>query len=181
VESLSVLEIGCGMGGNLAELIKLGFVPENLTGIDLLEARIISARRKLPSGVTLIHGDALTEALPDTDYDVVYASTVFSSILDVGFQEILARRMWSLVKPGGIVLWYDFIFDNPNNADVRGVPVRRIRAIFPEGSLRLKRVTLAPPISRRVTRLHPALYPVFNIFPFLRTHVLCEIKKKAVV
>lgn len=177
VETLSVLEIGCGTGGNLAELIKIGFTPERLNGIDLLEERISLARRRLPSGVTLICGDASCAALPESDYDVVYVSTVFSSILDDRVQELLAQRMWSLVRAGGFVLWYDFVFDNPRNKDVRGVPVRRIRSIFPEGCLRGERITLAPPISRFVVRLHPTLYPLFNCLPFLRSHVLCEIKK----
>ena len=41
----------------------------------------------------------------------------------------------------------------------------------------LGRLTLAPPISRRVTKVHPALYTLFNLLPFLRTHVLGWIKK----
>jgi len=85
--------------------------------------------------------------------------------------------MWELTKRGGGVLWYDFIYDNPENPDVRGVPIRRIRELFPEGRMRYWRLTLAPPIARRVCRIHPCLYYVFNVFPFLRTHVLCWIAK----
>jgi ubiquinone/menaquinone biosynthesis C-methylase UbiE len=176
-ESMTVLEMGCGAGGNLAELIKFGFAPQNLSGLDLLKERLVSARRRLPSDVTLIQGDALTAALPSADYDVLYVSTVFSSILDGEFQDLLARRMWSLVKPGGFVLWYDFVYDNPKNPDVKGVTLRRIGKLFPQGTLRSQRVTLAPPISRLVTRVHPELYTLLNAFPFLRTHVLCHIKK----
>lgn len=177
VESMTVLEIGCGTGGNLAELIKLGLTPENLCGIDLLEERVIAARHRLPSTVPLIQGDALSAELPRASYDIVYVSTVFSSILDEKFQELLARRMWSMLKPGGIVLWYDFVYNNPNNADVRGVKLRRIAQLFPQGVLHGRRVTLAPPISRRVTKLHPSLYTLFNCLPFLRTHILCDIQK----
>lgn len=39
------------------------------------------------------------------------------------------------------------------------------------------RVTLAPPIARRLAIMHPGLYPVANVFPFLRTHLLCWIQK----
>ena len=87
--------------------------------------------------------------------------------------------MWALVKPGGGVLWYDFVYNNPRNPDVRGVPLKHIRELFPRGKIYSWRITLAPPISRRVTRLHPALYAVFNLFPILRTHVLCWIQKPA--
>jgi len=74
------------------------------------------------------------------------------------------------------VLWYDFTVDNPRNPDVRGVPLARLRALFPQGQLRQRRVTLAPPLARAVTKVHPALYTVFNALPWLRTHVLAWIE-----
>ena len=82
-----------------------------------------------------------------------------------------------LGEAGGGVLWYDFIYNNPSNPDVRGVPVKLVRELFPAGKMIVRRVTLAPPISRRVTRIHPSFYTIFNFFPFLRTHVLCWIQK----
>jgi hypothetical protein len=107
----------------------------------------------------------------------VFVSTVFSSLLDAAFQQRLADAMWRWLRPGGAVLWYDFTVDNPRNPDVRGVPLARIRRLFPQGALQARRVTLAPPIARRVVRLHPALYTVFNTVPALRTHVLAWIAK----
>ena len=82
-------------------------------------------------------------------------------------------------RPGGGVLWYDFAFDNPRNPDVRGVPVSRIRQLFPEGAVLARRITLAPPLARFLTRVHPQLYTAANVLPFLRTHVLCWIRKDA--
>jgi hypothetical protein len=38
-------------------------------------------------------------------------------------------------------------------------------------------VTLAPPLARAVTRIHPGLYRWFNALPPLRTHVLAWIAK----
>jgi len=177
LQTKKVLEIGCGPGGNLLNLLRLGFEPENLTGNELLHERYLEARRKLPKAVNLIHGDANKIDLPKNHYDIVYQSTVFTSLLDATFQNELAERMWGWVKPGGGVLWYDFTFDNPKNPDVRGVKDKRIQELFPEGKVIIKRVTLAPPISRRVTKIHPCLYHVFNILPLLRTHVLCWIGK----
>jgi hypothetical protein len=43
--------------------------------------------------------------------------------------------------------------------------------------LQARRVTLAPPLARTVTRVHPALYGWFNALPILRTHVLCWLGK----
>jgi len=175
--SRRVLEVGCGSGGNLLELLRLGFTPRNLAGIELLPERYAQALAALPASVVLMQGDALQVKLPDESEDIVLQSTVFSSLLDAPFQWKLAQAMWRWVRPGGGVLWYDFVYDNPRNPDVRGVPVARIRELFPHGRMTVRRVTLAPPLARAVCRVHPALYTVFNALPLLRTHVLVWIEK----
>jgi SAM-dependent methyltransferase len=174
---LGVLEIGCGSGANLQELLLLGAKPENLIGNELLPDRAEQARHVLPQAVRLFPGDASNLPFDQASFDVVYQSTVFSSILDDSLQCRIADAMWRWVRPGGGVLWYDFTFNNPSNADVRGMPLVRIRKLFPDGQFHFRRVTLAPPISRRVCRIHPFLYPAFNALPFLRTHLLCWIAK----
>jgi len=143
----------------------------------LLPERFAQAMQALPSGVTLMQGDASLVQLPDESEDIVLQSTVFSSLLDGPFQWRLAQTMWRWVRPGGGVLWYDFTVDNPRNPDVRGVPVARIRELFPAGHVQYQRITLAPPIARRVCALHPSLYSVFNALPLLRTHALAWIEK----
>jgi hypothetical protein len=58
------------------------------------------------------------------------------------------------------------------------VPLARLRALFPQaGRVLVRRITLAPPIARAVTRVHPGLYPLFNTVPALRTHVLAWLAK----
>lgn len=174
---LDVLEIGCGSGANLLELMRLGFDARRLSGNELLPERAAAARVQLPAAVRLIEGDAGALPFEPASFDIVYQSTVFSSLLDDAFQQRLAERMWAWLRPGGAVLWYDFIVDNPANRDVRGVPMRRVRELFPEGRIDARRVTLAPPIARSVVRLHPALYTVCNALPLLRTHRLAWIAK----
>ena len=90
----------------------------------------------------------------------------------------LANKMWSWLRPGGAVLWYDFTYNNPSNIDVRGVIMDRIKQLFPEEMIYSQKLTLVPLISRRVCKLHSILYNLFNILPFLRTHELCWIEKK---
>ena len=174
---VSVLEVGCGTGGNLLEFIQLGANPERIVGNELLPERVEAARRRLPAAVRIHPGDASALALDDASFDIVYASVVFSSILDDGLQEKLAKTMWRLLRPGGGVLWYDFTFNNPNNPDVRAVPMSRVKALFPDGIVHAKKITLAPPIARRVVRVHPVLYSVLNLCPLLRTHLLCYLQK----
>lgn len=175
--ALRVTEVGCGAGGNLLELLRLGCAPEHLTGLELLPERFEAARHALPAAVSLRLGDATAAPVGPASQDLVLAFTVFSSLLDRAFQQRLAAAMWQWLRPGGAVLWYDFTVDNPRNPDVRGVPVSRLRELFPEGRIDARRVTLAPPLARAVCRLHPSLYRLLNAVPWLRTHRLAWIEK----
>jgi SAM-dependent methyltransferase len=172
-----VLEIGCGSGSNILQLIQLGFSPANIVANELLSTRAAMARERLPSAVSVLVGDASELDLSYEQFDIVLQSTVFSSILDISFQKKLADHIWKLTKSGGGILWYDFTYDNPQNPDVRGIPYSRIRELFPNAKITRWRLTLAPPVSRRVTRAHPVFYTLFNSMPFLRTHLLCWIQK----
>lgn len=175
--ALRVLEVGCGAGGNLLELLRLGFAPQHLAGVDLLPERLAQARAVLPAAVQLHPGDASQLPIAPASQRIVLQSTVFSSLLDDAFQQQLADAMWRWVAPGGGVLWYDFTVDNPRNPDVRGVPLARLRQLFPQAAIRARRVTLAPPLARPLCRLHPGLYPIANALPLLRTHVLAWLGK----
>lgn len=166
-------EVGCGAGGNLLDLLRLGLQPAHLTGIELLPERLAAARAALPAGVRLLAGDAATADVAPASQDLVLQSTVFSSILDDALQQRVADAMWRWLKPGGAVVWYDFTVDNPRNPDVRGVPLARVRALFSQGRFTARRVTLAPPLARAL----PAAYAWLNAIPWLRTHRLVLIDK----
>jgi SAM-dependent methyltransferase len=175
---LRLLEVGCGSGGNLLEMLRLGFRPEHLAGLELLPERHAEARSLLPAATQLWLGDARLAPVGRESQDIVLQSTVFSSLLDDAFQQQLADTMWSWLKPGGAVLWYDFTVNNPRNPDVRGVPMARLRALFPQAHIEADRVTLAPPLARLVCRWHPGLYRVLGALPLLRTHRLAWVVKR---
>jgi SAM-dependent methyltransferase len=177
VAQLDLLEVGCGHGDNLLELLTLGFDPARLAGNELLPERLAAARLRLPAALALHAGDATALPFAPATFDLVLQSTVFSSLLDDGFQQRLAQRMWAWVRPGGAVLWYDFTWNNPRNPDVRGVPPARLRALFPDGRIDARRVTLAPPLARAVGRWPGAVHGALAALPFLRTHVLAWIGK----
>jgi SAM-dependent methyltransferase len=172
LSEVRILEIGCGYGDNLLQFVLWGARPENLTGNELLEERAMYARSVLPAGTQILLGDARVVNLAPASFDVVMASTVFSSILDLRFRAALAAHLWSLVRPGGGVLWYDFAYDNPRNPDVRKVTLRDLARLFPEAKLDVRRLTLAPPIARRLAPLSPLLYRCASAMPFLRTHLI---------
>ena len=172
-----VVEVGCGAGGNLLELLRLGFEPEHMTGIELLPGRFVQARHALPAALRLIEDDAVEAPIVDASQDLVLQSTVFTSLLDSATRTALAAAMWRWLAPGGAVLWYDFTVDNPRNPDVRGVPMAEVRALFPQARITARRVTLAPPLARAVCRVHTSLYTLFNALPPLRTHVVAWLAK----
>lgn len=177
VRGLRLLEVGCGTGGNLLMLLRLGFEPVNLVGNELLPDRLTLARSRLPVSVNLLGGDATSVDFPGSPFDIVLQSLVFSSIIEPITRQYLANRMWDLVRPGGAVLWYDFTVDNPANPDVRGISLKTVHGLFPGARIRKWRVTLAPPLARIVARVHPALYSLFKVAPLLRTHIVCWIEK----
>ena len=173
----NAVEVGCGAGGNLLELLRLGFMPERLTGIELLPDRAAHARHVLPAALRLIEGDATVAAIEPGSQQLVLQSTVFSSLLDDATRVSLAAAIWRWLVPGGAVMWYDLRVDNPRNPDVRGVPLTELRSLFAQAHITARRVTLAPPLARALCRLHPGLYPVANALPLLRTHVLVWLGK----
>ena len=177
MSSLKALEIGCGNGRNLLDLIGWGISPENCTGNELLSDRVEAARRNVPPGVKIVAGDASALDFPDGSFDIILQSTVFSSILDKELRASVANNMWRMLAPGGGIVWYDFTMDNPRNTDVVGIKQAEIRSLFPQAHYEAKKVTLAPPIARRATKLSPHLYPLLNALPFLRTHVVALLRK----
>jgi SAM-dependent methyltransferase len=169
---LKILEIGAGNGSNLPFFHKLGIPWDSIYANELLDDRVSALKTAFPE-VKIFPGDAL-QIPAGSAFEIVFQSTVFTSILDQQFKQQLAASMWQMTKPGGMILWYDFIYDNPSNKDVKGVPVKEVRKLFGEARFfNVHRVTLAPPIGRRAGNL----YPILNAFPFLRTHVVIGIGK----
>lgn len=164
-----LLEVGCGSGGNLLDLLRLGATPQQLTGVELLPERADTARALLPEGVRIMQGDACAAPVPDASQQAVLAFTVFSSLLDPDYRQQFAQQLWRWVAPGGGVLVYDFVVDNPHNRDVRRITLSELRALFPSAQLHSRKLTLAPPLARR---LPAVLIGAAAILPVLRTHRL---------
>jgi ubiquinone/menaquinone biosynthesis C-methylase UbiE len=173
-----ILDVGCGRGYWLRQLVQWGARPENLFGIDLIPDRIQEGKSLCPAGVTFQCGDATELGFEDTSFDLVLQFTVFTSILDRGMKFRVAAEMNRVLKPGGVILWYDYFVSNPKNPDVRGVSRKEILDLFPGLSISLQRITLAPPIARAVGPISPVLHHLLSSCKPLRTHYLGLFQKQ---
>ena len=52
-------------------------------------------------------------------------STCFTSILDQEMKKSIAREVLRVLKDEGIILWYDFRYNNPKNPDVKGIEKKK--------------------------------------------------------
>jgi len=173
----TVLEVGCGGGQWLLDLVRWGARPDRLHGVDLLPERIAQARRLCAPEVTLSRSGATALPYGDRMFDLVLQATLISSILDPEVRRAIAREMWRVLRPGGAVLWYDIRVDNPRNADVRRVDREEIVQLFPGCQAVLTRVTLAPPLTRLLAGRSGALARALALVPVLRTHYLGLVRK----
>lgn len=171
-----ILDLGCGTGSDLRRLMELGAAPEHLYGVDLLPERLERARALSPH----LHFQlADAQALPfeDDTFDLVMQSTAFSSIVDAEVRRKVAREMVRVLKPGGIVLWYDMRVTDPRNPDLLPVTAGELDALFPDLALHLESVTLLPPVSRRLARHAWGLCSLLEALPFLRSHLMGVLRK----
>jgi len=175
LSGLRILEIGCGSGGVLNEFIQLGASSNNLFGIDLLPDRLTLAHSQNPS-TNLCHADGQRLPYFPSAFDLVLQFTAFSSILDPEVKQNMAGEMLRVLKPGGALIWYDFWW-NPTNKQTKGIRPREIKHLFPGCLVDLRRVTLAPPITKLILPLSYWAAGTLESMKILNSHLLGLIKK----
>ena len=173
----TTLEIGSGTGHWLREFVKWGARPENVTGIDLIHERLLKARELCPARMNIHCSSAAQLPFASETFDIVLQATVFTSILDEELKRSVAAEMLRVVKPTGLILWYDYHVNNPWNKDVRGVKRREIYRLFPDCRIHLKRITLLPPLARVIAPYSYLICYLLEKFPPLCTHYLGIIRK----
>ncbi len=170
----TVLEVGCGSGSVLLEYLSYGCRPEHLHGIDLLAGRLDEAHACLPH-LRLMRADGQDLPYAAGAFDVVLQYTVFTSILDDAARIRVAREMLRVLKPGGMIVWYDFWL-NPTNRQTRGVRPAEIRHLFPHCRLESHRITLAPPLARRIAPRSWLLALLLEKVRVLNSHYLVAVR-----
>ena len=171
-----ILDVGCGSGGWLRRFLSYGAIPEHLYGIDLLPDRIARAQALHPN-IHFICGNATSLPFPDTTFDLVVTLTMFSSILDFSLQQSIACEMWRVLAPGGLLISYDFAYNNPRNQAVHAVNRGNMHRLFPAASLTFQKLTLAPPIARLLTPRLPLLSTTLESLNLFNTHLIATALK----
>jgi len=176
LSSLRVIDVGCGTGGFLRQLIDWGADPTRLTGTELQQDRLDHAQRCTAPGVAWRLGTLDTMGLRGVD--LVTAQTVFSSVLDPAMRRELAGQMWRALRPGGWVLVFDFRYDNPRNRNVRKVTRAELASWWPGERSRYRTLLLAPPIHRLLARAPwMASDLLAALAPPLRSHFVYMVQK----
>jgi SAM-dependent methyltransferase len=154
----TILDVGCGAGHDIEAWLSIGWPPRALAGVDLVDERVREAKRRCP-GVDLRVTSGADLPFPDASFDVATAATVFSSIRDERMRTALFAEMCRVVRPGGIVLVYDFVVRKPGNNDVVSMGLGQLRALGapPTTSFRLTPLLQIVALGTRFGRIGASL------------------------
>ena len=148
-----ILDLGCGGGWFLMGCRDhWGAQGARHAGVDLVPGRIEALRQQCPAlELHACSADALP--LDDGGFDLIHQSMMFSSIPDEGIRQRIASEIRRVLRPGGRLLWYDYIW-NPVNRAMQGLPLRKVLRLFP-GWRKVVRLHIhpMPPLARLLVRL----------------------------
>ena len=156
-----ILDVGCGSGGDLYHLLRLGFDPANATGVDILGDRVARARRLYPQA-RFIEADAGNLEFSDASFDLVFESTMFATLPDEALSTAIAGEMVRVCKPDGYLLLVDWRTPKPGAREYRALTRSRLASMFAlEQKTRLVgafRGALVPPVGRFLSKWLPGAY-----------------------
>lgn len=161
-ERLTVLEVGVGHGHELAKFAQLGIAQCRMAGIDLVFHRLGTARQLYP-GISFSQQDATAIAFADNSFDIVCQFTCVMHAQTKQTQHAICREMARVVKPGGIIIWWD------------QTPVRRRVAVCRRIIHSLRRISsprhLVLSIARKFKQ-PPNNFPTASDLPQPLSHIL---------
>jgi ubiquinone/menaquinone biosynthesis C-methylase UbiE len=171
-----VLDIGCGDGKEVRRFETLGCRSHSIVCLDVLPRRVRDAKSAHPATPFLV-GDGRRLPFATNQFDLVYQSVMTSSNLAVETRRSIAREMARVVRPGGLVLWYDMRFRNPFNPLTRPISQSELHCWFRGLACEIAPITLLPPLARSLAPLSIALCRLLERLPILRTHLLAIFRK----
>jgi len=176
VRSARILDLGVGSGRDSARFKDLEVQPDRFVGLEFLELRAREAREFNPWMRTIV-GDAGTLPFPRDSFDLVYQSTMLSSVLEERRRERILHEIGRVLVPGGLFLSYDTRYRNPWNQHTRPLRISRIRRALPGWSIKAWSTTAIPQLQRLVAPLSLAMCDALESVPFLRSHLVIAARR----
>jgi len=181
-QSTRVLDVGCGDGDSVWILLRLGFQPANLFGVDIQEDKILRAKATNPL-VKFEFADATSLAFDDNTFDMAMESMMFLQLTEDDIARRIAAEMIRVTKPGGTLLVSDWRYSKPGSEEFKGVSPRRIADLYQVGTrtevCRAFRGALVPPVGRFLSKYFSSAYfAVHALFPFLAGHMITVLRKR---
>lgn len=160
-QTARILDVGCGGGGDIYELIRLNYRCENITGIDILPERLAEAKDSWPQ-MCFIQGDACRMEFEDGCFDLVFESTMFATLPDDVLSAGIAAEMVRVCKPGGYLLLRDWWTPKPRDTNYKALTKKRLGKLFAVGGsthlVGIYKGALVPPVGRFLSARLPSLY-----------------------
>lgn len=177
LSQIRMLDLGAGELFWTEKIMELGLAPEKCIGSDLLSWRLDNGHKR-GRPINAVATSAAELAFGSDSFDLVCQLTMMTSVLDSDTRRRIASEMIRVLRPGGVILWYDFRFNNPFNPNTRAIRKAELAALFDGFPLQCEKVTLLPQLARKIG---PVIYPLLKFaaaFPILRTHYLALIGPK---
>lgn len=177
-----ILDVGCGNGANVFQFLRLNYQIENITGIDINDERLSIAQKIYPNADFILE-DASKMQFEDNTFDLVYESTMFSTLPDDSLCRAIADEMIRVCKVGGYILLIDWRIPKPNNPNYNALTKKKLTSFFKVGSatkfIAVEKGALVPPVGRFLSKNIPSIYFLISrIFPFLVGQVAYLLKKE---
>ncbi len=84
----------------------------------------------------------------------------------------IAMEALRVLKPSGLIIYYDFYYNNPKNRNVKKVKKSEIYELFLDCDIELKRITLAPPLVRMIAPYSYLACYILECSRIINTHYL---------
>ena len=169
-----ILEIGCGGGGVIKDMINDGFTNFTPVGLDINFSRL----KQIKFDTFIMQGDGSSLPFHDESIDIIIQATVFTSVLDDTKKNTIAKEILRVLKNDGLFLWHDFQYDNPFNKNVKGIRLKEIKKLFPRCSYEYNSLHANPLIARPISKYSVGIAEFLDRIKILHTHLFVKIKKK---
>src|SRR5262245_13687689 len=173
-----VLDLGAGAGGDCERFRRAGFQPDRIVAVDLLEEFARGARRSY-SWLNSLPANAARLPFRSGTFDLVYQSTMISSVLDAAWRRGILEEARRVLAPNGVFLSYDTRYRNPWNPNTRPLTTSEIRASFAGCVIRTKSVTPIPQLVRLFGRYSRLAWGAIEKVPLFRSHLLVVVNLPA--